>query len=57
MAKIIDNPAGRRMIKLSPDDVMMIVSMFQRRCGSKAHTCEEARRVLGLDRIYLPEDI
>ena len=57
MAKIIDNPNGRRMIKLSADDVFMIISMYQQRCSSKAYTHEEARVLLNSNKFYIPEEV
>ena len=57
MAKIIDNPDGRRMIKLNTEDIFMIVSIYQQKCNSKAYTYEEARRALSAGQFYLPEDI
>jgi len=57
MAIVIDNPAGRRMIKLSTDDILSVVSMYQQKCNCKNFTYEEVRTVLKNSEIYLPEDI
>lgn len=57
MAKIIENPSGRRMIKLSTDDIFMVVSLFQQKCNAKTYTQQEAREVLSLERFYLPEEV
>lgn len=56
MALVIDNPAGRRMIKLSTDDVLTIVSLYQQKCNCKGFTYEEVRDALKSSEIYLPED-
>lgn len=56
MAKIIDNPLGRRMIKLSTDDVLMIVSIYQQQCNCRDYTYDEVRAVINENRFYLPED-
>ncbi|MFH0702035.1 MAG: hypothetical protein V2B14_00650 [bacterium] len=58
MARIIDNENGRRMIKLSTNDIFMIVSMYQQKCSDcKDFTYDEVRKILNLERFYLPEDI
>ncbi len=56
MALVIDNPYGRRMIKLSIDDVLAVVSLYQQKCNCKGFTHEEARDALRSSEIYLPED-
>lgn len=56
MAKIIDNPLGRRMIKLSTDDILSIVSIYQQQCNCRDYTHEEIREVIDTNRFYLPED-
>lgn len=57
MAKIIENPTGRRSIKLSTDDIIMIVSMYQQKCNCKEYTYEEVRIALKKLNIYIPEDV
>lgn len=57
MAQIIDNLHGRKMIKLSADDVLMIVSLYQQRCNCKDYSYDEVRKALGNGRFYLPEDV
>lgn len=56
MARIIDNPQGRRMIRLSTDDVLMIVSIYQQQCNCRDYTYDEVRRVIDSNRFFLPED-
>ena len=56
MALIIDNPNGRRMIRLSIDDVLMVVSMYQQRCNCRNLTYEEIRQALDKNCFYIPED-
>lgn len=57
MAQIIDNPNGRKMIKLSTDDVLMVVSMYQQNCNCKSFTYDEVRQTLNSGQFYLPEDL
>ena len=57
MANILDNPTGRRMIKLSVDDVLMVVSMYQQKCNCRNFTYDEVRKALSSGQFYLPEDI
>ncbi len=56
MAIVIDNPLGRRMIKLSTDDILAVVSMYQQKCNCKDFTYDEIRSVLKNSDVYLPED-
>lgn len=56
MALIIDNDNGRRMVKLSVDDILTVVSMYQQKCNCKNFTYEEVRQVLKNNNFYLPED-
>ena len=56
MAIVIDNPTGRRMIRLSIDDILSIVSMYQQKCNCKNLTYNEIREKLRELDIYLPED-
>lgn len=56
MAQIIENPLGRRMIRLSTDDILMIVSLYQQRCNCREFTHEEVRKVIDNNNFYLPED-
>jgi hypothetical protein len=57
MANILDNPAGRSMIKLSIDDVLMIVSMYQQKCNCRNFTYDEVRKALSSGQFYLPVDV
>lgn len=57
MATIIDNPNGRRMIKLSIDDILMVVSIYQQKCNCKNFTYDEVRLALQSGQFYLPEEI
>lgn len=56
MATIIENPIGRRMVKLSIDDVLMIISLYQQKFNTKCFTYAEVRQTLANEKIYLPED-
>lgn len=57
MAYIVENPVGRRMVRLSVDDVLCIVAVYQQRCNCKELTYEEVRDEIKRQAIYLPEDI
>lgn len=57
MALVIDNPAGRRIIKLSIDDILAVVSAYQQKCNCKNFSYEEIRESLKESDFYLPEDL
>lgn len=56
MARIIENETGRRMIKMSADDVISVVREYQR-IVKNPQSYAELRKMLGKSCIYLPEDI
>lgn len=56
MASIIENKKGRRLIKVSTDDVISLVKAYQNfACESDSY--EEIRKKLEKNAIYLPEDL
>ena len=55
MANIIENLYGRRMIKMSTDDVISIVREYQNTAGRPA-TYRELRERLDAREFYIPED-
>lgn len=57
MAKIIENHFGRRMIRLSSDDVLMIVQQYQQICHNKALDFMKAKNILEDNLLYLPEEV
>ena len=57
MAKIIENSNGRRVIKLSADDVFSVVSEFQEKVSFKVITKEDARKIFEYESIILPEEL
>lgn len=57
MAKILENEKGRRMIRLSVDDVIMIIGQYQNLCRYKILKEENARQLLKKNFFYLPEEI
>ncbi len=57
MAYVVENPCGRRMVRLSVDDVLTVVAMYQQRCNCRDYTYEEVRQELEKQNIYLPEDL
>jgi len=57
MAYVVENPCGRRMVRLSVDDILTVVAMYQQRCNCRDYSYEEVRRELKKQDIYLPEDV
>lgn len=56
MAVILENIHGRRMIRVSTDDIISIVREYQTSvCGLCSY--DEIRNILGKKEIYLPEDV
>jgi len=56
MAKIIENEVGRRMVKMSVDDIISVVREYQR-IVKNPQTYEGLRMVLSKALMYLPEDV
>lgn len=56
MAKIIENEIGRRMVKVSADDIISIVREYQR-IVKNPKTYEGIRTILSETSMYLPEEI
>lgn len=56
MAKIIENEVGRRMIKISADDVISIVREYQR-IVKNPKTYDGIRILLMQSNLYLPEEV
>ncbi len=57
MAKILENPhGGRRMIRLSSEDIISIVSLVQREFRRGPATPKELETVLTKRPFYLPEE-
>ena len=56
MAKILENLNGRRVIRLSTNDVINIVQEYQNICSS-IYKYSDIRKYLDKNEIYLPEDI
>lgn len=56
MAKIIENKRGRRLIRLSTDDVISVVREYQNTVV-KAGSYSEIRQKLDSAEMYLPEDV
>lgn len=56
MAEILENMHGRRMIRVSTDDVISIVREYQSSvCGITSYN--EVREILDKKELYLPEDL
>lgn len=56
MAKIIENLSGRRMIKISTDDVISLVREYQNLTRS-VREYEKIRKALSAAEFFLPEEI
>lgn len=56
MAKIIDNEQGRRIIKMSVDDVISVVREYQRIVKNNK-SYDVIRENLSQAFIYLPEEV
>lgn len=57
MAKIIENHIGRRMIRLSSDDIIMVVQQYQQICRNKTLDFLSAKNMLEDNLLYLPEEV
>ncbi|HEY9685774.1 MAG TPA: hypothetical protein V6C52_02235 [Coleofasciculaceae cyanobacterium] len=58
MARIIENHEGRRMIRLTADDVLTVVSLYQQQMYDlQQRDYEGARQKLTESHFYLPEDV
>ncbi|MFA7659307.1 MAG: hypothetical protein WCY19_07725 [Candidatus Gastranaerophilaceae bacterium] len=56
MARIIENEQGRRMVRMSVDDIISVVREYQR-IVQNPKTYEGIRMVLAQAGMYLPEDV
>lgn len=56
MAKIIENEVGRRMVKMSVDDIISVVREYQR-IVKNPRTYEGMRMILSQACMYLPEEL
>ena len=56
MAKIIENETGRRLVKMSVDDIISVVREYQR-VVQNPKTYEGIRMVLSQALMYLPEEV
>lgn len=56
MAKIIENKRGRRMVKMSVDDIICVVREYQRMIKNPK-TYDGIRSILQQANMYLPEEI
>ncbi|WP_373532169.1 hypothetical protein [Vampirovibrio sp.] len=58
MARILDNMNGRRMIRLSPDDVLNVVSLYQQQLyGLEQRDYQSIQTRLRQTDFYLPEEV
>ena len=56
MAKIIDTNSKRRMIKMSTDDVLCVISQYQTLTNGVVKY-DSVRKILNQNSFYLPEDV
>jgi len=56
MAKIVENEIGRRIIKMSVDDIISVVREYQR-IVKLPESYEQIRHLLDNSCFYLPEEI
>lgn len=56
MARIIENRAGRRMVKMSVDDIITVVREYQR-LVKNPKTYEGIRMLLSQACMYIPEEV
>jgi len=56
MAKIIENSQGRRIVKMSVDDIISVVREYQRIVKNPT-TYEAIRVILSHANLYLPEEV
>lgn len=56
MAKIIENEKGRRLVRMSVDDIISVVREYQR-VVRNPRTYEGIRMVLSKASMYLPEEM
>lgn len=57
MAKILENPNGRRLIKLNTDEIFSIIAMYKQRCAPDIENHSQIRDILENECFYLPEDV
>ena len=55
MAQIIENLNGRRLVRISTDDIIALVKTYQT-ISMQCKSYEDLRNKLGKAEIYLPED-
>ncbi len=56
MAKIIENPIGRRMVIVSTDDIINIVREYQL-ITQRKNSYSDIRKALNQRTLFIPEDI
>lgn len=56
MAQIISNNSKRRIVKLSVDDILSVVRIYQMRCKN-IDDYLNVRKILANEQIYIPEDL
>lgn len=59
MAKIIENNAGRRLVRLSVEDVLSVVAVYQQKMmdNSRPKTYQALQQLLTQHPVYLPEEL
>lgn len=59
MAKILENNQGRRIIRLSAEDIMAVVGQYQEQCKSQQGplTYDSLKSMMDAFPVYLPEEV
>ncbi|MBY0405983.1 MAG: hypothetical protein K2X66_18920 [Cyanobacteria bacterium] len=59
MAKIIENNTGRRLIRLTPEDILSVVSLYQQHQSQESSNLsyQDLKLKLTENPMYLPEEV
>jgi hypothetical protein len=59
MAKIIENNTGRRLIRLTPEDILSVVSLYQQHQNQESNSLsyQDLKLKLTENPMYLPEEV
>lgn len=57
MAKIVNNTSGRRMIRLTAEDILTVVTVYRQQFNMHSPLCyEDLKAKLNQQQLYLPEE-
>ena len=58
MAKIVENMDGRRQVRLTAEDILTVVSLYQQQFqGTPPKNYHELKKSLSNRQYYLPEEV